>query len=219
MTLAMEVGRDFRELDAATQAELRRVAVGMVAAGKTRIEAAAAVGVNRRFVGEWVAAVVRSGEAALAGGRRGRRPGEQKMLSVPQEARIKRMITDRCPDQLKLPFALWTREAVAALIERESGLRLSRSTVSSYLRSWGFTAQRPMTWASERSEPAVRAWLERDYPAFAARAKAAGPSVPMMMRHRPPRNLDLRALKDHRGHAHSSQADRRCGRRRHERRP
>jgi len=172
MTLAMEEGRDFRKLDAATQAELRRVAVGMVAAGKTRIEAAAAVGVNRRFVGEWVAAVVRSGEAALAGGRRGRRPGEQKMLSVPQEARIKRVITDRCPDQLKLPFALWTREAVAALIERESGLRLSRSTVSSYLRSWGFTAQRPMTRASERSEPAVRAWLERDYPAIAARAKA-----------------------------------------------
>jgi len=65
----MEVGRDFRKLDAATQAELRRVAVGMVAADKTRIEAAAAVGVNRRFVGEWVADVVRSGEAALAGGR------------------------------------------------------------------------------------------------------------------------------------------------------
>jgi transposase len=168
----MGTGRDFRKLAAATQAELRRVAVGMVAAGGTRVEAAATVGVNRRFVGEWVAAVARSGEAALAGGKRGRRPGEQKMLSLRQEARIKRLIADRCPDQLKLPFALWTREAVAALIERETGLRLSRSTVSSYLRSWGFTAQRPMKRATERSEPAIRAWLERDYPAIAACAKA-----------------------------------------------
>ena len=76
----MGVGRDFRKLDALTQAELRRVAVGMVAAGKTRIEAAAAVGVNRRFVGLWVDAVAQSGEAALAGGRRGRRPGGRVLL-------------------------------------------------------------------------------------------------------------------------------------------
>ena len=73
--------RDFRKLDPATQAELRRVAVGMVEAGKTRVEAAAAVGVNRRFVGEWVEAARQFGDAALAGGRRGRRPGEQKALS------------------------------------------------------------------------------------------------------------------------------------------
>jgi len=64
----MEVGRDFRKLDAATQAELRRVAVGMVAAGKTRIEAAAAVGVNRRFVGEWVAAAATIRAASLPQG-------------------------------------------------------------------------------------------------------------------------------------------------------
>jgi transposase len=73
--------RDFRKLDPTAQAELRRVAVAMVEAGKTRVEAAAAVGVNRRFVGEWVEAVRRSGDAALAGGRRGRRPGEQQALS------------------------------------------------------------------------------------------------------------------------------------------
>ena len=81
----MVSGRDFRKLDAATQAELRRVAVGMVQAGKTRTEVAEAVDVNRRFVGGWVAAVEREGEAALAGGRRGRRPDEQKALSPEQD--------------------------------------------------------------------------------------------------------------------------------------
>lgn len=53
------------------------VAVRMVDAGKMRIEAAEAVGVDRHFMGGWVAAVERSGEAALAGGRPGRRPDEQ----------------------------------------------------------------------------------------------------------------------------------------------
>jgi len=63
----MAVERDFRKLAPATQAELRRVAVAMVRAGRTRIEAAEAVGVNRRFVGRWVRAADQAGEAALAG--------------------------------------------------------------------------------------------------------------------------------------------------------
>src|SRR3954463_12257029 len=49
----MVIKRDFRMLALATQAELRRVAVAMVRAGKTRVEAAETVGVNRRFVGQW----------------------------------------------------------------------------------------------------------------------------------------------------------------------
>jgi transposase len=80
--------RDFRKLASATQAELRRIAVAMVRAGKTRIEAAETVGVNRRFVGRWVTAAAQGGEAALASRRRGRRPGEQKALSVEQENRL-----------------------------------------------------------------------------------------------------------------------------------
>src|SRR5215213_4604820 len=74
----MTIKRDFRKLAPATQAELRRVAVAMVRAGKTRVEAAETVGVNRRFVGQWVKVAAQGGEAVLAGRRRGRRPGEQK---------------------------------------------------------------------------------------------------------------------------------------------
>ena len=170
--------RDFRKLDAATRAELRRVAVRMVQAGKTRIEAAEAVGVDRHFVGEWVTAAEQFGEAALAGGRRGRRPDEQKALSPDQENRIRQLITERCPDQVGLPFSLWTREAVGLLIERQTEVRLSsRSTISSYLHGWHFTPQRPRKRASERREPEVRRWLERDYPAIVKRAKAEGAEI------------------------------------------
>jgi transposase len=124
-----------------------------------------------------VDAVRRSGEVALAGGRRGRRPGEQKALSARLERKIRRLIADRCPDQLKLPFALWTREAVCALIAREAGVHLSASAIGRTLRAWGFTAQRPARRAIERREPEVGAWLQHEYPAIAARAKAEGAEI------------------------------------------
>lgn len=168
--------QDFRKLDPATQTALRRVAVRMVQAGKTRVEAAAAVEVHPRFVGAWVGGVERFGEAALAGGRRGRQPDEQKALSPDQEASLKRLITDKCPDQLDLPFALWTREAVGMLIERETGIRLSRSTIGGYLHNWRFSPQRPKKRATERREPTVRAWMDRQYPPSSSAPRLRAPT-------------------------------------------
>ena len=167
----MLIERDFRKLPPATQAELRRVAVKLVLAGKSRTEVAAAIGVNRRFVGAWVRAFGQSGAAALAGGRRGRRPGEQKALTPRQETLIRRLITERCPDQRGLPFALWTRAAVGQLIQRRTGRRLGLSAIGGYLAAWGFTPQKPMHRATERDPAAIEAWLAHDYPALAARAR------------------------------------------------
>ena len=168
----MTMDRDFRKLDASAQAEARRIAVGMVKSGHTRMEAAAAVGVNRRFVGKWVTAEKQAGAVALLGGRRGRQPGEQKALSADEEKTIRKLIADRCPDQLKLPFALWTREAVRLVIERKTCKRLSLSSIGRYLRAWGFTAQRPIRRATERCEADVQAWIDTEYPEIATRAKA-----------------------------------------------
>lgn len=169
--------RDFRKLEPVVQAELRRCALAMVDAGQSQIAAAAAVGVNRRFVSKWLKARETGGDAALEGGRRGRRPGEQLALQEKDAARIRRLITDKCPDQLKLPFALWTREAVRELIERQTGIRLSLQAISLYLKRWGFTAQRPMRRAIEWRETEVRQWLETDYLAIAKRAKAENAEI------------------------------------------
>src|SRR3954447_5606365 len=170
----MVIKRDFRTLAPATQAELRRVAVAMVRAGKTRVEAAETVGVNRRFVGQWVKVAAQCGEAVLAGRRRGRRPGEQKSLSATEEDRLRGLIARGCPDQFGLSFGLWTRQAVRALIARETGVWLTLPVVGRYLRAWGFTAQRPARRATERRDEAVREWLENTYPAIARKARAQG---------------------------------------------
>jgi hypothetical protein len=82
------------------------------------------------------------------------------------------MIEDRCPDQLHLPFALWTREAVGQLIAWRFGIHMSVWTVGRYLQHWGFTPQKPLRRAYEQDPAAVRRWLETEYPAIRRRAKA-----------------------------------------------
>jgi hypothetical protein len=74
------------------------------------------------------------------------------------------------PDQLKLPFGLWTREAVQQLIERKYGIILSRWQVRRYLKSWGYTPQKPITKAFEQKPENVRSWLEKEYPGIKRRA-------------------------------------------------
>lgn len=178
----MPASRDFRQRDPAAQAEARRIAVELVKGGQTRIEAAEAVGVNRRFVGEWVAAERTNGPSALVGKKRGRRPGEQKALTSDEDHKIRRLIIDKCPDQLKLPFALWTREAVAVLIERKATKRLSLKVVGRFLAAWNMTPQRPMRRALERDETRVQQWMRGDYPAIAARAKTEKAEIHWVMR-------------------------------------
>lgn len=173
----MAARADFRTLSEAIQADRRRLAVRMVKDGQPRVKVAELIGVNRRFVGEWVAAEKEHGLAALVGKKRGRRPGEQKALSSDEEAKIRKLVTDKCPDQLKLPFALWTREAVADLIERKTTKKLSLKVVGRYLASWGMTPQRPMRRAIERDETAVQCWLNETYPDILKRAKAEGAEI------------------------------------------
>lgn len=85
---------------------------------------------------------------------------------------IQKLIADKTPDQLKMPYVLWTRAAVALLIEHHFGIRLPVRTMGLYLQRWGFTPQKPMKKAYEQSPAAVKKWLDEDYPVIAARAKA-----------------------------------------------
>jgi transposase len=111
-----------------------------------------------------------AGGASALRDRVGGRPlGDGRLLSAEQEAEVRRLIADRTPDQLKMPYALWTRAAVAQLIEQRFGVVLAVRTMGLYLKRWGFTPQKPMKKACEQSPAAVKRWLQQDYPAIAAR--------------------------------------------------
>jgi transposase len=102
----------------------------------------------------------------------GRRKGQGRILDEQQEVRLRRMINEKRPEQLKLDFALWSRGAVCDLIERECGVKLSVRTAGKYLKRWGYTPQKPIKRAYERNEQAIRQWKQQEYPAIAQRARA-----------------------------------------------
>ena len=162
--------RDARRLPQAAQEELRRRAVAMVDEGHTQTEVASLLDVSRQSVSEWVRAHRLGGDDALAAGRRGRRPGEKTALTPKQQAQIAKLIRDRNPDQLKLPGFLWTRALVCELIDRRFGVRVAEKTAGRYLRTWGFSPQKPARRALEQNPELVSRWLEERYPEIEKRA-------------------------------------------------
>jgi transposase len=161
---------DARKLPPQAQEDLRRRVVAAVRGGMGITQAARTFQVTRQSIHNWMNALREGGTRALRARKRGPKEGP-RLLKPRQAAALVRMITDRCPDQLRLPFALWTRGAVAALARQRCGVTLSLSTVGRYLREWGLTPQKPVRRAYERDEAAVKAWLKEEYPAIHARAK------------------------------------------------
>lgn len=143
--------------------------------GMRQTEAARVFGVARPTVTKWVAQYDTGGARALRARRRGRPPGTQ--LAPHQAALTVRLITDRCPDQLRLPFALWTREAVQQLLGERFGVQVSVWTVGRYLKRWGLTPQKPLRRAFEQDPAAVRRWLAEEYPAIRGAAKRAKATI------------------------------------------
>jgi len=169
---------DMRKLPAAAQEERRRQVVGLRRAGMTYDAVAAQVGLTRTGVFDICKRFAERGAAGLKSGPRGPEPGTGRFLKAPQEAEIRDLIRRHAPDELGLPFALWSRAAARELVMRRCGVRLAVRTMGKYLARWGFTAQKPLRQAWERDPAAVRRWLRRDYPAIAARAaKAEGGAI------------------------------------------
>src|SRR5690348_6274122 len=165
--------RDFRGLGRPAQEALRRRALFLIEReGMTQGQAALAVGVHRQTVNVWHKRYRERGEAGLLDGRRVSPRRDKGLLTAEEVGKVRGWIAEGTPDRLELPWALWTSRAVRELIERRFGKRLGLSTVQLYLKRWGMTPQKPVARAKERSPAAAQAWLERDYPAIAERARA-----------------------------------------------
>ena len=69
---------------------------------------------------------------------RAARVGDQLILTEVEARRVQGWIANKCPDQMQLPFALWTAQAVRELIHKKFGKSLGLSTMQLYLKRWGF---------------------------------------------------------------------------------
>ena len=163
--------RDFRSLDNTTQAELRRLAFTQLDSGSSRTAVARMVQVNPQTVGAWCRKRRELSERNYYGERRGREPLVQQVISPKKQDRILTIIKEKTPDQAKIPFALWTRTAIRALVKKEAHLSLRIETISKYTKRWGLTPQRPAKYAREQNPEAINAWLKKEYPAIVRRSK------------------------------------------------
>jgi transposase len=94
-----------------------------------RMEAALAVGVHRGTISRWCGAFRRNGASGIEKGKRGRRVGDQLILTEVEARRVQGWIANKCPDQMQLPFALWTAQTARELIHKKFGKSLGLSTM------------------------------------------------------------------------------------------
>lgn len=168
---------DARKLHTEAQQNLRNQAIRLKKAGRTYPEIAEIVGVNQSTVFKWYKAYVEGGQKALKIKKRGRPTGSCRTLTPEQENELQKALVDKCPDQLKLPFALWSRNAVQQLIKQLWSIKMPIRTVGEYLKRWGFTPQKPLRRSYKQDPKAVTIWMKTGYPEIQERAKKEGAEI------------------------------------------
>lgn len=119
---------DMRKLAPAAQEKRRRQVVGLRQSGMSYTAIAAPVGLSPAGVFDICKRFAVQGARGLVGGKRGRRPDEQRLLDAGQEAEIRRLICRHAPDEVGLAFALWNRATVREVIFQRCGVRLAVRT-------------------------------------------------------------------------------------------
>jgi len=157
--------------------ERRRQAVKLRLDGMKLAKVSATVGLSPGTIISAMKSYQSGGWPGVAIAARGRSVGDGRTLTAEQEKAIRKIISDRTPDQLKMPYALWSRSAVGEVIQQQLGVKLPVRTVGHYLKRWGFTPQKPIRKAYEQRPADVKRWLDQDYPAITARAKAEGAEI------------------------------------------
>lgn len=113
----------------------------------------------------------KGGIEAIKPKKEGRKVGTCTVLTEAQCKEIQKIIIDKTPDQLKMPFALWTRKAVKELIKKKYNIDMPIRTMGEYLKRLGFTPQKPKKMSIHQNTEAVNKWLNEEYPSIQKQAK------------------------------------------------
>jgi transposase len=154
-TTAMSPPSDWREARRLRAWELKR-------RGWPQRAIAAALGVTPGAVSQWLKRVADGGVAAL---RNRVRPGPTPRLTPEQRALLPDLLA-RGAEAYGFVGEVWTTARVAAVIEREFGVRYHPAHVSRLLRAAGWSVQRPIRRATQRDEAAIAAWYTERWPAL-----------------------------------------------------
>jgi transposase len=168
---------DMRKLTAEAAYEVKKQVIRQKETGLKDSAVEKLTGVGRSSVNRVWNAYKRSGLKGLKQNARGRKNGEKTLLNKEQQQEIRKIIIDKTPEQIKLGFMLWTRQAISELVMQKYGIELDLRCITNYLKSWGFTCQRPTKKAYIQDNVKVTRFIEEVYPAIAKRAKSENAEI------------------------------------------
>jgi transposase len=130
--------------------------------GWKQAKIAEALGVSEGAVSQWLKRGREGGQEALY---RQPPPGPTPKLTADQRAALPSLLAQGAP-AFGFVGDLWTNPRIAALIEREFGVRYHPAHISRLLREIGWTSQKPTTRATQRDEEAITRWETERWPAL-----------------------------------------------------
>ncbi len=136
--------------------------------GKSPVEVARQLGVDRRSVRRWKSANQQHGRGALTARPASGRPAR---LQPGQKQTLRRALL-RGAQAAGFENDLWSCRRVAQLIQQRFGIRYERTHVCRLLHNLGFTPQKPQRRAVERDEAAIRNWVQKVWPALKKKPRA-----------------------------------------------
>ena len=163
---------DMRTLTAEAAYEIKKQVIRQKETGLKDLAVEKLTGVGRSSVNRIWNTYQKGGLKGLKRNTSGRKSGEGTLLNAEQEREVRKIIIDKTPEQVKLGFMLWTRQAISELIMQKYGKKLQLRCITNYLKRWGFTCQRPTKKAYVQDNIKVQRFMDVIYPTIAKRAKA-----------------------------------------------
>lgn len=143
----------------------RRRAWELKQLGWKQQDIAAALGVTKGAVSQWMRRVREGGEEAL---RRQRAAGPTAKLTTAQMTQLPSLLAPGA-EAYGYRGQVWTTKRVTDLIHRTFGVRYHPAHVSRLLRSVRLSVQKPIQRATQRNETAIQAWQQERWPALKKR--------------------------------------------------
>jgi transposase len=163
-----------RNIGSPAELEHRRcLAVERVVEGYTTREVGDFLGVDPRSVRRWAAAFRTQGVRGLAAQPASGRP---PFLTRTQEKIVWRWLADN-PVHFGFTTELWTAGRVARLIEQEWHVHFHPHYLSAWLRTQGFSPQKPERVPRERNLQRLAQWRAEDWPRIKRQAHRRGSHV------------------------------------------
>lgn len=128
--------------------------------GWTQKDIAAALGVSKGAVSQWLSRAKELGDEAL---RARYSPGAPARLSPEERTAIPDLLLAGA-EAFDFRGDVWTRRRVAKVIEEQFGVTYSEPHVGRLLNACGWTLQKPIRRALQRNEEAIERWRTERWP-------------------------------------------------------